>query len=365
MINDDVAPSGTMRALQMQGIGRLVEVTLPIPRPSRGEVLVRTRFATICTSDLHDLRGNPFGIALPQVLGHEGAGHVVACGPLVRGLSVGQPVAIHPVISCGTCPTCLRGHRHLCERMGHLGVDRAGTFAEFVVVPQSRVRPVSLRMDLAIAALSEPLCVCMEAVARIRLCEDDHLVVMGDGPFGLLIAKLALRRRPRSVVLVGNEPFRLARVPGARVIHAPSCGNLNDAIRNACDGKAADAAILAVASPTALADCMRILRPRGRLGIFAALSNAVPIDLFTLHVKELELLGCCNDDDLFAAAVRLLDDQELRLDQLITHRLPFGQWEQGFDLAANHPGKTLKVALDFGAPAIRSSHVTDLAGMSA
>ena len=89
----------------MRGVGELALTTLPMPAPGPRDVLIRTLAATICTSDLHDLARNPFGIGLPRVLGHEAAGVVVAWGAEVREFTLGSRVAVHPVVPCGECAT--------------------------------------------------------------------------------------------------------------------------------------------------------------------------------------------------------------------------------------------------------------------
>src|SRR5207247_11291187 len=105
----------TMQALQMRKLGELALTTLPMPTPGPRDVLIRTLAATICTSDLHDLARNPFGIGLPRVLGHEAAGVVVAWGAEVREFTLGSRVAVHPVVPCGACAECARGLGHLCR----------------------------------------------------------------------------------------------------------------------------------------------------------------------------------------------------------------------------------------------------------
>src|SRR5947208_10760177 len=132
-------PSTAMQALQMREPGLLALTTLPLPAPGPRDLLIRTLAATICTSDLHDLARNPFGIDLPRVLGHEAAGVLVACGTKVREFRPGIRVAVHPVVPCGECAECARGLGHLCARMGHLGNDRDGAFAEYFVQRADRV----------------------------------------------------------------------------------------------------------------------------------------------------------------------------------------------------------------------------------
>src|SRR5690606_29911595 len=145
--------------LQLQGINHLNEVEMEVPTPAADEVLVRMRQATICTSDLHDIQHNPFGIRYPRVMGHEGAGEIVACGADVTGLTEGTYVAMHPVIPCGHCAECQRGLAHLCARMGHLGIDRDGCFAEYVIIRSDRVFPLTDPKAIAIGSLLEPVAV--------------------------------------------------------------------------------------------------------------------------------------------------------------------------------------------------------------
>src|SRR5687768_354906 len=155
-----------MRALQLQGINNLVQITLPVPIPASNEVLIRTEAATICTSDLHDISSNPFGIVLPRVLGHEAAGVIMACGDEVKHLTPGTRVAVHPVIPCKQCEECKRGFEHVCTSMGHLGYDRNGTFAEHFVQRADRLMVLPDQVPATTGSLLEPVAVCLQAIAR-------------------------------------------------------------------------------------------------------------------------------------------------------------------------------------------------------
>jgi len=340
-----------MRALQLRAIGRLDAVTLPVPAPVPGELLIRTVATTICTSDLNDMRENPFGMPLPRVLGHEGAGLVAAVGDGVTDFRIGDRVTAHPVIPCQQCPSCRRGLAHLCERMGHLALDRDGTFAEYFCHPARRVRRVPVGMDLAVAALMEPVAVCLEALARARVAAGETVLVVGDGPFGVIIARLAFHFQPRTVILVGRHDFRLAQVPGAICLHERHTDNMHEAIHRASGGQGVDAAILAVGTAEAVDLCLQSLHPRGRLAIFSAISQPAPVDLFLVHVKELELLGACNDEEALDEALACLADPHLHLDGIITHRLPFDRWEEAMALAIRGKDEALKVAITFEEPA--------------
>ncbi len=324
----------TMMALQMTGLERLETSQLPTPEPAPGEVLVQTSAATICTSDLHDLRSNPFHILLPRVLGHESSGTVVACGAGVTNVSPGTRVAVHPVIPCGKCESCDRNLGHLCVNMGHLGYDRDGAFAQFFTQRGDRLRSIPDELGSACGALLEPVTVCLQALRRGGEISGRSVLIVGDGPFGNIIARLAKRAGAGSVSVLGREPFRLDRIRGASIIDKAPVGKM-------------DIAILAVDSTAAFHTCIESLRRRGRLVLFSAISKTVEIDFFKIHTQELEIVGACNDEELMDEALACLMDPSLALHELITHELPFSDWKEAFGLARNGHDRALKVALTF------------------
>lgn len=341
-----VEQSSRMQALALERPGQLECVERDVPQPSRGEVLIRTAVSTICTSDLGDIRDNPFGIELPRILGHEAAGVVAALGPGVADLNVGDRVAAHPVIPCGDCVECRRGLGHLCSRLGHLAVDREGTFAEFFCIPANRVRRIPDKVDLAEAALLEPVAVCLEAVNRACIRADATVLIAGDGPFGVIMARMAQRIGAR-VVLTGRHEYRLEKATGATAINVREIDDPTSIIAQATDDRGVDAAILAVDSQEALDLCIASLRPRGRLAVFSIMPNRPSVDMLRILCKELELVGACNDDDLLDEALDLIVGDALQLGQLVSHRVAFQNWQHAFKIASDQPERAMKVALVF------------------
>ncbi len=324
----------SMQALQLQGVNKLVQVELPVPVPHNNEVLIRTEAATICTSDLIDIRSNPFGIRYPRVMGHEGSGVIIGCGSDVHDFKTGDRVSAHPVVPCGTCDECVRGFDHICSRMGHLGIDRDGCFAEFFVQRADRVRVLPEEVSFLEGALMEPVAVCLQALARAGDLSGRTVLVVGDGPFGNIIARLARHKGAARVLVSGRTPFRLQMIPGVEIAES-------DPVRSV------DIAILAVSSSDAVETCVKALRPRGRLIIFSSVEKPLPIDLFHLHILELEVVGACNDEDRMDEALRCISDRELALSELITHQLPLRDWNEAFSLARDCHDEALKVAIRF------------------
>jgi 2-desacetyl-2-hydroxyethyl bacteriochlorophyllide A dehydrogenase len=335
-----------MKALQFQGPNKMALIDAPMPVPAADQLLIKTGAAIICTSDLNDLRGNPFGIKLPIIFGHEGAGAVVGMGEKVRGFSPGDVVATHPVHPCYACDNCRAGMAHLCANMGHFGVNMQGTFAEYYLVRADRARQAPAGADVATAALAEPVCVCLEAIAQARVDAGSSVLVMGDGPFGVMIATLLRGMSVGRVVLAGEHDFRLRFAAGCETLNLCRETDRLEALKRWA-GSGFDAVILAVGSAEAARQALAVLKAKGRLIIFSALHDPVPLDLFAVHLKELEIIGACNDQDWFDDAMKLLFQPELNLSRLITHRFALDQFEEAFAIAATGHDRALKVAFLF------------------
>ena len=323
-----------MKAIQLQEPQKMILTELPLPKPKSNEVLIKTKAATICTSDLHDIESNPFGIKLPNVLGHEGAGVIAACGEGVKDFLPGMRVAAHPVVPCGVCEECRRGFEHLCSNMGHLGIDRPGTYAEYFIQRADRIRQIPDGMSFSLGSLLEPVANCLQAVSRSGNIEFKKVLVVGDGPFGNIIARLAVKAGAGKVMVAGKTPFRLGMIPRVEIV-------------DKVPENSVDVAILAVSAGEAVKICMSSLRRRGRMVVFSLLENPVSIDLFKLHISELEIAGCCNDEFKIDQSLACLKDPELNLSEIITHQIPFENWKEAFYLAKERHDKALKVSIVF------------------
>jgi threonine dehydrogenase-like Zn-dependent dehydrogenase len=331
----------------LQAVGQLALVEAPLPAIRDDQLLIRTGAATICTSDLNDLRANPFHIPLPVILGHEGAGTVAAVGATVRGFQVGDPVAAHPVHPCGRCAICQDGLGHLCPHMEHFGLNLPGTLAEYFVVRADRARRLPAGTDFALAALAEPICVSLEALAQARPSAGQSLLILGDGPFGIMMARLAQALGLRRLVIAGHQPYRLGFARGAVAVNVAEAADPGGALRRAGGEGGYDAVILAVASEAALHTGLACLKPRGRLVVFASLHGPTPVDLFAVQMRELEIVGAVNDADRLDEAIRILAEGRPPLADLVTHRFDLADYEAAFELAAHGQHAAVKIAFVF------------------
>ncbi len=308
-----------MKALVLVEVGKVELREIPKPKIERDELLIETGASTICTTDLNDIRENAFGIELPVVMGHEAAGTVVEVGEDVAGIAVGDRVAAHPVEPCLECPVCRSGLTYLCQSVGHFASNLQGTFAEYFPVRFDRVRRLPDALDFAQGAMMEPVCCCLQGLAQARLSAGDSLLIIGDGPFGVLTARLARDIDLAKVVVAGHHDSRLDFADQAVRLNTRDVDDALAAMMAETDDEGYDAVFLAVGSKRAVAEGLKLLRPKGRLVVFSAIPTETPVDLFAVHLRELEIVGAVRAaDPILDLAVEKLTDRDLALEELRT-----------------------------------------------
>jgi threonine dehydrogenase-like Zn-dependent dehydrogenase len=338
-----------MKALVLESAGQLVMKKCLKPVPKDNEVLVKTKAATICTSDINDIKYNPFGIELPMIMGHEGAGIIEAVGEGVTDYFVGDEIAAHPVMPCGKCVSCRRGLNHLCDDMEHLGLNHGGVFAEYFTIRADRIRKKPTNISFAAATLMEPVCVCIEAVKRANVAEGSNTLIIGDGPFGVMIANIVKTLYPQNKIIIsGKYDFRLnhaGNITKINIKNAKSTQEVAEEIIRTTNGEGIDSAIICAGTTEALDTAIEVCRSRGTICVFSAIDGKAPVDMFKVHVKELNICGSCNDMDYLDDAVEIL--AKSRIADVITHELPFDDYKKACELASGKKNETLKVSLTF------------------
>jgi threonine dehydrogenase-like Zn-dependent dehydrogenase len=151
------------------------------------------------------------------------------------------------------------------------------------------------------------------------------------------------------VVIAGHHEFRLSFATAAERVNIKGVEDPVAPLQAHASGQGYDAVILAVGRAEAVRDGLALLRPKGRLVIFSAVPGLIPVDLLSVHLKELEIVGACNDDNRLDEAVAALSDRSLRLEELVTHSFPLTKYREAFALAEQGHDAALKVALTFPA----------------
>jgi (R,R)-butanediol dehydrogenase / meso-butanediol dehydrogenase / diacetyl reductase len=271
------------RALLLVGADGFDWRELPDPIPGPGEVVVRAGFMGLCGTDLHIIDGSHPRARFPLALGHEFVG-AARSGPLA-----GRTVLVDPLLPCGRCAACELGASNACANLRLIGIDRDGALAGLVVVAEDRLHPIPPTIPDEVAPLAEPLAVAVHAVRRVPPLLGRHVVVVGGGPVGLLVAHVA--RRAGAIVQVAetSPPRRIvAESMGLELLDplAPMEG-----VHRSTGGRLASVVFDAAAAPPVAAMLTQLVRPGGTIAIVGAYGRPTAVDLQAVMFKELSMIG--------------------------------------------------------------------------
>jgi L-iditol 2-dehydrogenase len=343
-----------MWAAVYRGRGKVRVERISIPQLERGEVLVRVDTCGVCATDLKKVE---YGLVPPpRVFGHETAGIIAAIAPGAKGWRVGERVAVFHHIPCLDCFYCARRDYAQCAGYKKTGATAGfepagGGFAEYVRVLPWIVRRGMVRVPESVsleeASFIEPVNTCLKGVERLNLERGEELLVFGQGAIGLIFTQLAGLKGARVTGLDLLAPRRrLARQLGAARIADPCSASFARELKAATQGRGADAAVLAVPSQAALDQALGMVRPGGRVLLFAHTRKGerVSFDAGRVTVEDKALLGCYSADvDLQEETARLVFTRRVRVAPLISHRFPLARVAAAFQLATNPTPRSLKV----------------------
>ncbi len=345
-----------MLAAVYRGKGQVVVENIPIPEIAEGELLVRVAACGICGTDIKKIL-NGF-VEPPQIFGHEIAGTVVAVGRGVTQWKTGDRVVCFHHIPCGDCFFCERKLFSQCPTYKKVGVTagftpNGGGFAQYVrVMPwivERGVVAIPPGVSFEEATWVEPVNTCLKAVEKARVAAGELVGVIGQGPIGLLL--MMLSRLSGATVLTSDpmaERRRVSEELGAAQSFDPVTEGLKIEIRRRTNGRGLDAVLLAVPSPKLVIEALQLIRPGGRLLLFAHNDPQMQIDFpaAAVGVEEKEILGSYSADvALQWKSAKLVFDRLLPLARLVTHRFPIEKFEQALGLAARPAGDSLKVVI--------------------
>jgi L-iditol 2-dehydrogenase len=322
----------------------LCEVEPPAIGP--GDILLEMRACGLCGTDLAKLAqpGNSHGV----ILGHELAGVVRAIGPSVTRFSPGDRVMAAHHVPCGDCWACQHGNESMCPQFKATNVDPCG-FAELVRIPRLHVEqvthPLPDEMPFEVASFTEPLACAVRAVQRSHALHGDRIAVVGGGGMGLLIAQVLAAYGAAPVVLeISEARLGLARTLGIRLTINPAREDVPASVAEMTGGVGLDGAILTVVTEAVLSQMHRLLRPGGRVNIFAGPTGGarLPVDLADLYHRELSIFSTYSSTPgALAEAFDLLATNRVRVQPLISHHLPLTAFDEGVELQRS--GKATKV----------------------
>jgi L-iditol 2-dehydrogenase len=352
----EAKPNGKMRAGVYRGKGRVVVESVPIPEIGEGEVLFRVGACGICGTDIKKIHHG--FLAPPQILGHELAGTVIQTGAGVKKFKPGDRVVSFHHIPCGNCFYCEQKLFSQCAGYKKVGLTagfdpNGGGFAEYVRAMPWIVERGMLRLpdDVSFeeATFVEPVNTCLKAVRKARVAAGETVLVLGQGPIGMLLMLLASYE---GAIVYTSDPMagrRAASVRfGAKESFDPAAANLIERMRVRTDGRGADAVLVAVPNPSLVPEALSIARPGGRVLLFAHNDPVLQLEFpaAAVGIEEKEILGSysASVDDQEESA-QLVFSHRLPMREMISHRFPLEQIADALELAARPANDTLKVVI--------------------
>jgi L-iditol 2-dehydrogenase len=354
--NLQVRVNGHMRAAVYRGLGHISIETVPVPRISDGEILVRVHACGVCGTDLKKIE---YGLVPPpRIFGHEIAGTVVETGSGVTRFKIGDRVTTHHHVPCRKCFYCRKKLFSQCEFYRRTGTTAGfepagGGFAEYVRVMNWIVEEgtVLIPDDVTFeeASFLEPLNTCLKALETADLQSGENVVVYGQGPVGLLMMQSAVCEGAQVVGLdLLDSRLELSRQLGAVAAFNPERDDVMSAVAALTDGRGADLAIVAAASPRAIEEAQTIIRRGGRVLLFAQTvpGEKILIDASRICMEEKNLIGSYSASiELQEKAAHLIFRRKVNVSRLISHRFALELLPQGIRLASHPSEHSLKVVI--------------------
>ena len=349
-----------MRAVVYRGVNDMRVETVPVPKIGPGELLVRVATCGICGTDLKKIHTGSH--SAPRIFGHEMAGVIVEAGEGVTRYEAGERVVVHHHVPCGDCYYCRKQTPTQCELYKKVGVTAGfepsgGGFAEYIrvmswIVEGRGVVRIPDGVPFEQAAFVEPLNTVLKGVKLLNLAADDTVLVIGQGPIGLMHAALA-RRTGARVLTSDLYPERhaiAARFGLSNPIHAGS-ENVVERVFAETDRRGADAVILAVGGNALIKTAMDAVRPGGRVMLFAQTQHGEAIfDPGAVCMDEKTLMGS------YSSSFEILDEvtdlafggyrNGFDLTQLISHRFPLEQAVEAIEIASHPKANSMKIMLE-------------------
>src|ERR1700747_3677853 len=353
----DQIPS-TMLAAVYRGVNDVRLETVPVPEIGPGEILIKVHTCGICGTDLKKIATGSH--SAPRIFGHETSGTVAAVGAKVNAFHIGDRVMVFHHIPCRQCYYCRHKTFAQCETYKKVGCTAGfepsgGGFAEYVRVMDWIVEQGTVRIpdgtSFEQACFVEPVNTCMKGVMSLRLEPDENVLVIGQGPIGLILSVLAKRTGARVITSdLYSQRLTISESFGLGLTIDASRADVIERVREFTDGRGADAVILAVGGNGLIRPAMDATRPGGRVLLFAqTVHGEAVVDPASICVDEKTLLGSYSASvELQDESVRFVMSREMELERLISHRFPLSRGLEALELAAHPQPDSMKVVIQPG-----------------
>ncbi|MDD2479088.1 MAG: L-threonine 3-dehydrogenase [Victivallaceae bacterium] len=323
---------------------------VPVPEYGINDVLIKISRTAICGTDVHIYNWDAWSqktIKTPMVIGHEFVGTVAAFGSNVHDVKVGETVSGEGHLVCGRCRNCLAGRRHLCNATSGVGVNRTGSFAEYLVIPVTNIWHCNPKIPLDVMACFDPLGNATHTALSFDLLGEDVLIT-GAGPIGIMAAAIARHAGARYVVISDINPDRLALAEKIGVTRAVNITkeSLPQVMKELRMKEGFDVGLEMSGSEVALNGMIETMCHGGKIALLGILPGKAAVDWEKIIFNGLTLKGIYGRE-MFETWYKMsaMLESGLNIEPVITHRFHYSEFEKGFE--AMRSGKSGKVILNW------------------
>ena len=322
----------------------------PLPEVGHNDLLIKIRKTAICGTDMHIFNWDDWAqntIPVPMIVGHEYVGEAVDMGSEVRGFNTGDRVSGEGHITCGHCRNCRAGRRHLCRNTEGVGVNRAGAFAEYLVIPAFNAFKIPSNISDDLAAIFDPFGNAVHTALSFDLVGEDVLIT-GAGPIGIMAAAVAKHVGARHVVITDINPYRLALAEKMGVTRAVNVAqtDLTTVMTELGMSEGFDVGLEMSGVPQALRDMLAKMNHGGKIAMLGIPPNDVAVNWNDVIFKGLTIKGIYGRE-MFETWYKMasLLQSGLDLTPIITHQFPITDFAAGF--AKMNSGESGKIILNW------------------
>lgn len=320
------------------------------PEYGYNDLLIRIKKSAICGTDIHIYKWDEWSqktVPVPMVVGHEYAGVVEAMGDGVKGFTIGDRVSGEGHITCGHCRNCRAGRRHLCRNTLGVGVNRPGSFAEYLVIPADNAFKLPDDISDDMAAIFDPFGNAVHTALSFDLVGEDVLIT-GAGPIGIMAAAICRHVGARHVVITDVNHYRLdlAKKMGATRAVDVSKENLRDVMAELGMKEGFDVGLEMSGVPSALNQMLETMNHGGKIAMLGIPAKPIAIDWNLVIFKGLIIKGIYGRE-MFETWYKMaaLLQSGLNLEPILTHQFHIDDYQAAFELMAS--GQSGKVVMNW------------------
>ncbi|WP_242342514.1 L-threonine 3-dehydrogenase [Anaeromyxobacter terrae] len=338
-----------MKSERAEGIWMVRDA--PVPEVGVHDVRIRVRKSAICGTDVHIYNWDEWSqrtVPVPMIVGHEYVGVVDAVGAEIEAFKPGDRVSGEGHVTCGFCRNCRAGRRHLCRHTVGVGVNRPGSFAEYLVIPASNVYRIPDDIPDDVASIFDPYGNATHTALSFDLVGEDVLVT-GAGPIGVMAVAIARHVGARHVVVTDVNDYRLdlARKMGATRAVNVAREDLRGVMKDLGMKEGFDVGLEMSGNGRAFRQMLDVMNHGAKLALLGIMPGEEAIDWSQVVFKGLLLKGIYGREmyETWYKMVAMLQSG-LDISPVVTHRFPIDEFQRGFDVMRS--GQSGKVVLDWG-----------------